>query len=114
MAAAAVVACLVFAAGVPLAGPAGRTGVGFGVATGFLLQMIFFWLFAVVWFPTQPLLAFGVGMLGRMLVVAAVGLLVAPALGLPVAPVLLSMVSVFFVTALLEPVFLIPASSSKS
>lgn len=111
---AAVVAVVILAVGLLLAGRGGWTAVALGTAAGYLFQAGTFWLFAVMLFPTQPLLVFGLGMAGRMLLAATMAFLVIPVSGLPAAPVLLSLVSVFFVTALLEPVFLFPASSSKS
>jgi hypothetical protein len=50
------------------------------------------------------LIAFGVGMLARFLLVAVAALVAVPALGLPMAPALLSMVTVLFATTLIEPV----------
>ena len=112
VAAAVTVVILVF--GLLLAGPGGWTAVAVGTSAGYLFQAGTFWLFAVMLFPAQPLLVFGLGMAGRMLLVVTMAFLVVPVMGLPAAPVLFSLVSVFFVTALLEPVFLFPASSSKS
>ncbi|HEX2187637.1 MAG TPA: hypothetical protein VHG51_02005 [Longimicrobiaceae bacterium] len=112
--ASAVAACAVCAGGLLVAGPGGWAAVAFGAAVGFAVQAGAFWLLAVNLFPAQPLLVYGLGMAGRMLAAAAVAFLAVPGLGLPAAPVLFSLVSVFFVTALLEPVYLFPASSSKS
>ncbi|CAN5295274.1 hypothetical protein BH24GEM2_BH24GEM2_07890 [soil metagenome] len=87
-----------------LAGSAGHAGVAVGVAVACASQVGAFWLLACVLFPNQRMVAFGLGMLARMGVVAASALLLVPLAGLPAAATLLSLVSVLFVTSVLEPV----------
>ena len=56
--------------------------------------------------PGRGAVVFGVGMLGRFLLVAVSALVLVPVAGLAPAPTLLALVSVLFGPSLLEPVFL--------
>lgn len=85
---------------------AGRTGVWVGVAIGFLIQVVGFWLLFVFAFPGRVVLAHGLGMLIRMLALGVVALVWLPVSGLRPAPTLLAMVGVLFLTMLVEPVVL--------
>jgi hypothetical protein len=100
---AAVVALL--AAG--MAGEEARGSVLAGAAVALGFQLLVFWAVTAL-FPGQAMLAFGLGMMGRFALVAAVALVVAPLAGWVLAPTLLTLVSVLFATTLLEPVFLRP------
>lgn len=97
-----------------VAGPEERRGVLAGVAMGAGFQLLLFTA-TLVALPESRLAAFGVGMLGRLVLVIAAGLALVPATGLPAAPTLLSMVTVLFATTLVEPVlFAAGARNEKS
>ncbi|HEX5727095.1 MAG TPA: hypothetical protein VFX98_16580 [Longimicrobiaceae bacterium] len=92
---------LVFLGGWVLArGAAGAVAVG--VAVGCAFQLLLFGVASVA-FPGQRLAAYGVGLLGRLVLLVA-ALLFVPTTGLPVGPTLFSLVAVLFATTLLEPV----------
>jgi hypothetical protein len=107
-----VIGLLVYAAGVALAGAGAAKGVAVGVAVGCAFQLLLL-LIARVAFPGKQLAAYGVGMLGRLLLVVVSALLV-PATGLPAGPTLFSLVTVLFATTLLEPVALAAGTQKKS
>ena len=107
------IGALVYAGGVALAGPGARGGIGVGVAIACVFQL-FFLLVARVVFPGKQLAAYGVGMLGRLILVVAAALVLVPAAGLPAAPTLFSLVTVLFATTLLEPVALAAGTQKKS
>lgn len=96
---------LVLAAGALLAGPEALGAVAAGVLVACGFQLL---LFAVteLALPGQRLAAYGVGLLGRLLLVVVGALVLVPATGLAAAPFLFSLVSVLFATTLLEPVAL--------
>jgi hypothetical protein len=102
-AAATVAAVLVVAVAMLLVAPAEQAGVFAGAGLGLLLQVGLHWLLAVVFFPERRLLVVGLGMGARMAALLAVTLFASGA-GLPLAPTLLTLVSLFVVTSLLEPV----------
>jgi hypothetical protein len=102
-AAATVAALLVVGVGSLFVDGTERVGVLAGGGLGLLLQVVTFWLLAVVFFPERRLLVVGLGMGMRMVVLLLVALF-APGAGLPLAPTLLTLVTVFVVTSLLEPV----------
>ena len=104
--AAVAVSAMVLVVGRWLASPAGDPGVVPGVILALTTQLFASWMFAEVLLPGQRFLAYGLGMLIRFAVVAATALLVIPQTGIPAAPTLLALVSVFFVLAVLEPVFM--------
>lgn len=58
--------------------------------------------------PANVLAGWGAGLMIRLMALAVYALLVVKSLGLVMAPALLSLVGFFFVTTLLEPVFLKP------
>ena len=97
-------AALVWVAGRAMA-PEGVRGVTVGVLLGAAFQLLVFALMVAV-FPGRPLAAFGIGLIGRMVLVVAAALLIVPAAGLPPAPFLFSLVTVLFTTTLLEPVLM--------
>lgn len=111
-AAVAVVATIVFAAGVALTEGEARRAVGIGVLVAAAFQLLLFAVAAAA-FPANRLLAYGVGLLGRLLLVVVGALVLVPATGLPAAPFLLSLVTVLFATTVLEPVLWRPANGSK-
>ena len=84
---------------------AGRA-VWLGVGTAFTVQVALFWLLFVLLLPGQPLLAYLLGVTARFVVLGSMALVVLPLSGLPVTPTLLSLVLVFFVSTLYEPLFL--------
>lgn len=90
-----------------MVGEEGRSAVAAGAVIALGYQLLAFWAVTGL-FPGQPLLAFGLGMLGRFALVVVMALVVAPLAGWILAPTLLTLVSVLFATTLLEPVFLRP------
>jgi hypothetical protein len=86
-----------------LVAPAEVDGVVAGAGAGLLLQVVSFWVLAVWLFPTRRLMVVGLGMGLRMAVLLAAALAV-PDTGLPLAPTLLTLVTVFVFTTLLEPI----------
>lgn len=103
LAAVILVAVVVWAVGSAVAGPQGRRGVAAGAAMGGLWQLLVLAVLSVA-LPANRLLAHGVGMLARLALVVAAGLVIVPAAGLPAAPTLLTLVTVLFATTLIEPV----------
>ncbi len=98
-----VVGALVYAAGLALAQPEGRGSLAVGVLVGVAFQLFLLVVAALV-FPDNALAAYGVGLLGRLLLVIAAALVILPAAGLQPGPFLYSLVTVLFATTLLEPV----------
>ncbi|HEU0055528.1 MAG TPA: hypothetical protein VFQ39_20210, partial [Longimicrobium sp.] len=74
-------ALLVWAVGSLMTGPEGRAGVAAGAAAGCLFQLLLFGV-AEVALPGNRLAAFGVGLLGRLVLVIAAALAFVPASGL--------------------------------
>jgi hypothetical protein len=58
--------------------------------------------------PANVIAGWGAGMIIRLAALAVYGLLGVKSLGLPMGPALLSLAAFFFVTTLIEPVFLKP------
>jgi len=98
---------LVAAVGAMLVDGPDRRGVVAGAAVAFVLQVGVVWLVGTLLFPGKRMLLFAVGMGARMLTVFVM-FFVAPLLGLPLAPTLLTLVAVFLLTTLLEPVMAQP------
>lgn len=98
-----VIGALVYAAGLALAQPDGRGSLAVGVLVGVAFQLLLLAIAATV-FPDNALAAYGVGMLGRLLLVIVAALVILPAAGLHPGPFLYSLVTVLFATTLLEPV----------
>jgi hypothetical protein len=94
---------LVYGVGLSLTDVEGRgaLAVGVGVAVVFQLLVLAIAAFA---FPDNALAAYGVGLLGRLLLVIVAALVIIPAAGLRPEPFLYSLVTVLFATTLLEPV----------
>jgi hypothetical protein len=99
----AVIAAAVLGAGAAMVRPEERHAVVVGVALAAGWQAVVFLVTAVA-LGHNRLAAFGVGMLSRLLLVMAAALVAVPALGVPAAPMLLSLVTVLFLTTLIEPV----------
>lgn len=100
------VAALVGGTGAALFDGSGATGVGFGAGAAFLVQAGIFWGLLMRADVRRVGIAHGVGVLLRFVSVGVLAFMVIPALKLAPAATLLSLVTVFFVTTLLEPVFL--------
>ena len=99
------IGALVYLGGVAVAGRSGATAVAVGVGMGCAFQLLFLSV-ARLAFEGKPLAAYGVGMLGRLILLGVAMLVVVPLAGVPAAPALLSLVTVLFATTLLEPVAL--------
>lgn len=98
-----VIGALVYAAGLTLARPDARGALLAGVVVGVAFQLLVLAIAALA-FPGNALAAYGVGLLGRLLLVIVGALVIVPASGLQPAPFLYSLVTVLFATTLLEPV----------
>ena len=98
-----VIGALVWFAGLAMVGPAGRGSLAVGVLVAVAFQLLVLGIAAFA-FPNNALAAYGVGMLGRLLLVIVAALVIVPAAGLQAAPFLYSLVTVLFATTLLEPV----------
>lgn len=101
-----VLALLVALVGSTVSDGAGRAAVWAGAGAGLVVQLLGFWLFFVVALPKHHALAYVLGMVVRFGFVGLVAFVGIPLLGLPAAPMLFSLVTVFFVTTLAEPVIL--------
>ena len=104
----AALAAVVWGVGSALVGPEGRPGVAAGAAMGGAWQVLVLGVLAVA-LPGNRLLAHGVGMLARLALVVAAGVVIVPAAKLPLGPTLLTLVTVLFATTLIEPVAFGPA-----
>lgn len=94
-------ALLVVGVGVVLAEPAALPALVAGAGFGLVLQLaVFATTLAVA--RRRRLLAFGIGAAARLIAVV-VAAVVAMLIGLPLAPMLLTLVSVFVLTSMLEP-----------
>ena len=94
---------LVGAVGGLLVRPEAREAVWAGAAIALVIQVVLFVGLFVLAFAEKPLLAHGLGILGRFTALAVLAFVGAPLVGLPVAPLLFSAVSVLFLTTLMEP-----------
>jgi hypothetical protein len=99
--------------GSAIAGPEATGAVWTGVAVALVIQVVICLVLFLWVFSGKPLLAHGLGMLGRLMAVGTLALFWVPWAGLPAAPLLFSAVAVFFVTTLLEPIFLFSLSTSR-
>ncbi len=108
-----VIGAAVYAVAAAVVAPGARTGALVGVAVAVAFQLLLFGLARAV-FARNPLAAYGVGLLGRLLLVIVSALVLVPAAGLPAMPTLFSLVSVLFATTLLEPVALASGTPKKS
>jgi hypothetical protein len=108
------VAALVVAAGLAFVDAAYRGGVLAGAGIGVAVQVAAFWIFAVWLYPGRMWHGYGLGMLARFAAFAAAAFLVVPRAGLPMAATLFSLVGVFWLTTLVEPVFLKTRTSNPT
>jgi hypothetical protein len=97
------VGALVYGVGLSLTDVDGRGALAVGVLAAVAFQLLVLVIAAVV-FPKNALAAYGVGMLGRLLLVVVSALVIVPAARLRPEPFLYSLVTVLFATTLLEPV----------
>jgi len=99
-------AVLVGSVGGMMAGADARAAVWLGAGIGAGTQLLLFLLLFVVAFSRRPLLAHSLGVVGRFAVLTAVmAAWLATSEG-PAAPLLVPLVTVLFLTTLLEPFFL--------
>jgi hypothetical protein len=108
------VAALVAGAGVAFVDAGHRDGVLTGAGMGAVVQIAAFWIFAVWLYPGRMWHGYGLGMLVRFAAFAAAAFLVVPTAGLPLAATLFSLVCVFWLTTLVEPVFLKTRTSNPT
>jgi hypothetical protein len=85
--------------------PAARQAV---LVSGVVALVVQLFAFAVVRLapPAQSMAAWGIGVLLRLVVLMGYALVVPGAMGAPLAPALVSLVTFFFVTSLVEPLLL--------
>ncbi|MFI5310498.1 MAG: hypothetical protein ACHQQ3_04660 [Gemmatimonadales bacterium] len=102
-----VVAGLAWGVGALLRDPAAVRSVWVSAGVAVAVQLAAFGL-TLATRPANVVAGWGAGMIFRILALAVYGLLVVKALGLVMEPALLSLAGFFFVTTLLEPVFLKP------
>jgi hypothetical protein len=95
-----------------LVAPSSRGGLAIGAGAAFAFQATTFGALAAALGPERPALIYGLGMVGRFLLLAGMALIVVPALGIPPVPTLISLVATLFATTLVEPVFLRPDYST--
>lgn len=98
--------------GVGLVGPDSRMQVIAGVVTAYAFQATVVGLL-LHRFPAKRFMVFGVGMLGRLFVVAVAALVLLSQAGAGATATLFSMVLVFFATTLLEPLVAGPDSPTE-
>jgi hypothetical protein len=99
--------------GTMIAGPDSRQAVWVGVGLALLIQIVLLLTLFVWAFAERPMLAHGVGMLGRLFAVGCLALFWAPSAVLPAAPLLFSLVAALFLTTLLEPLFLVSNQTGR-
>jgi hypothetical protein len=102
----ALVAALVVLIGGAVVAPPQRDAVRAGAAIGAVVQVAGFWIFAVWLFPGRLWEGYGLGLLARFAAFAVVALWMVPAMGLPLAVTLFAMVGVFWLTTMVEPLFM--------
>lgn len=112
-AAALAAAALVAAVGLGLA-PRYRDGVLAGAGIGAAVQVGVFWLFFVWLYPGRAWHGYGLGLLVRLAMFALAAFVLVPAAGLPLAATLFSLVGVFWLTTMLEPLFLKTRTSNPT
>jgi hypothetical protein len=89
-----------------VAPPESARAVWLGAGIALVIQVVLFVVLFVVAFARQPMLAHGLGMLGRLVAVGVVALFWVPMAGVPAAPLLFSLVAVLFLTTLVEPLLI--------
>jgi hypothetical protein len=103
----AVIAVLAFALTRVMRDPAAARAVWVSAGVAVLVQLAAFGLTRATQ-PANVVAGWGAGMIVRVMALAAYALLVVNSLGLSMGPALLSLAGFFFVTTLIEPVFLKP------
>lgn len=106
-------AALVALAGVSMA-PRFRDGVLAGAAIGVAVQVAVFWIFFVWLYPGRGWHGYGLGLLVRLAIFALAAFVLVPQAGLPLAATLFSLVGVFWLTTVMEPVFLKTRTSNPT
>jgi hypothetical protein len=99
------VVLLVLVVGLALAPRGEWVSVVFGAGMAGLFQLLAYWLFSVQLFPDRPLAGYAGGMIVRFVVVGLTALVAVMFSGLAPIATLLSLLAVFFVTSVVEPVF---------
>ena len=112
-AAALAAAAFVALVGVGLA-PRFRDGVIAGAGMGAAVQVAAFWLFFVWLYPDRGWHGYGLGLVVRLAVFALAAFVLVPAAGLPLAATLFSLVGVFWLTTMMEPLFLKTRTSNPT
>lgn len=102
-----VVLALAFALTLVMKDPAVAHAMWMSAAVAVAVQLAAFGLTRATQ-PANVIAGWGAGMIIRLAALAVYGLLGVKALGLPMGPALLSLAAFFFVTTLIEPVFLKP------
>jgi hypothetical protein len=92
---------------VAVPGPAVSRAVWTSAAVVVIVQTLAFSLVRLMQ-PVNVIAGWGLGMMLRLIVLVAFGMFGVKALGLSMQPALLSMAGFFFVSTLIEPVFLKP------
>lgn len=108
------IAAFVAAVGWGMGGSARYSGVLAGAALGLITQVAVFWIFFVWLYPGRAWHAYGLGFLVRLAVFALAAFVVAPRAGLPFAATLFSLFGVFWLTTLIEPLFLKTRTSNPT
>lgn len=108
-----VLSALVVLVGVRMA-PAYRDGVLAGALMGLAVQVLVFWAFFVWLYPGRAWHGYGLGLLVRLFVFALAAFVVVPAAGLPFAATLFALVGVFWLTTVIEPLFLKTRTSNPT
>jgi hypothetical protein len=106
-------AALVAAAGLGLA-PRHGAGVLAGAGMGVAVQVAVFWLFFVWLYPGRGWHGYGLGLLVRLAIFGLAAFVLVPRAGLPLAATLLSLVGVFWLTTMMEPLFLKTRTSNPT
>jgi hypothetical protein len=112
-AAALAAAALVALVGTSMA-PRFRDGILAGAGIGVAVQVAVFWIFMVWLLPGKGWTAYGLGLLVRLAIFALAAFVLVPLAGLPLAATLFSLVGVFWLTTMMEPVFLKTRTSNPT
>jgi hypothetical protein len=112
-AAALAAAAFVAAVGLGLA-PRYTGGVLAGAGIGVAVQVAVFWIFFVWLYPGNGWHGYGLGLLVRLAMFALAAFVLVPRAGLPMAATLFSLVGVFWLTTMMEPLFLKTRTSNPT
>lgn len=96
------------------AAPRFRDGVLAGAAVAAVVQVAVFWVFFVWLYPGRGWHGYGLGLLVRLAVFALAAFVMVPQAGLPMAATLFSLAGVFWLTTMMEPVFLNKRTSNPT